>query len=772
MPRLRRRHFLQMAGSSLAAIGLSQIDFLRQGDRLHRALAQETSRKLALLVGINQYPAPISSLSGCANDVRLQYELLVHRYGFNPQDILIVTDGLAAPSLDLAARDIIAPATRQNIVNAFRDHLVDQAKEGDVVIFHYSGHGAYVTDPYPIDYATSPAYLDLAGYQGFEGFNGTLVPTDVFSPDSDEVVNDIMGSTLFLLSAAVNTDNFTMVLDSCHSGGGVRGNITYRAIDREIGASRNPSRAELDLQEELIAKLELTRDQVQLQRQAGIAKGVAMGSARAYQLAAEKRYEGFQAGVFTYLLTRYLWQTGDAQSLETMFVNLARITRAINERDAQDPVYFVQPGKAWNAEPPYLLSPPRSSADAVVRQVRADQSIELWLGGMTPSSLTAAASIYQVLDDQNRAIARIQQEGGVYEALKATGHCIDDAGNRIAPPAAIQPGSLLQEEIRGFGTDFKLRVGLHDSLGADLETAEQTLAGYDFVVPVPVNGETATDVLLGRFDESVQAAVRDMNIAERSDIVALAPGGIGLLGNDLQPFTDSFGSSQYESIGGAISRLFPRLRLLLAKQALESVVNTGNTNLNIDLQIGTVERGGLGVVSSGPTQRTRALAIPTLTAGERMSLTVTNRNDESLYVAVIATETDGDLYVYHPSDWNAAEIEAELGAGESLQVPNSDRFQLPVSGPSGYFNVLVIASREQLRDSLRSLQRIASRSRGAFLVFDEATERSRNPEDSLFSVLGDFFNDFSRTGARLEATDSSIDNSSVVAFSATIEVVE
>ena len=68
MSRIRRRHFLQMAGSSLAAIGLSQTDFLRQGEQFHQALAQATGRKLALLVGINQYPEPIGDLSGCLND--------------------------------------------------------------------------------------------------------------------------------------------------------------------------------------------------------------------------------------------------------------------------------------------------------------------------------------------------------------------------------------------------------------------------------------------------------------------------------------------------------------------------------------------------------------------------------------------------------------------------------------------------------------------------------------------------------------------------------
>ncbi len=73
---MKRRHFLQFAGSALAAMGMSQTDFLTQADGYGRAIAQNTPRKLALLVGVNDYPSPISDLRGCLTDVDLQYELL------------------------------------------------------------------------------------------------------------------------------------------------------------------------------------------------------------------------------------------------------------------------------------------------------------------------------------------------------------------------------------------------------------------------------------------------------------------------------------------------------------------------------------------------------------------------------------------------------------------------------------------------------------------------------------------------------------------------
>jgi len=51
MPKLKRRHFLQLAGSTLATVGLSQLDFIHQANRYAQVLAQSTPRKLALLVG-------------------------------------------------------------------------------------------------------------------------------------------------------------------------------------------------------------------------------------------------------------------------------------------------------------------------------------------------------------------------------------------------------------------------------------------------------------------------------------------------------------------------------------------------------------------------------------------------------------------------------------------------------------------------------------------------------------------------------------------------
>jgi hypothetical protein len=177
MPQLKRRHFLQAAGSTLATMGLSQLDFLQQADRYGKVLAQNTPGKLALLVGINAYKS--LPLLGCVTDTELQYELLRHRYGFKQEDILVLTDDRA---------------TRQNILTAFEEHLIKQAKPNDVVVFHFSGHGWMVRDPDP-----NPGFV----FNG-QGVNGTLIPYD-WDAGEPETVRNIMGHTLFLLMSALKT---------------------------------------------------------------------------------------------------------------------------------------------------------------------------------------------------------------------------------------------------------------------------------------------------------------------------------------------------------------------------------------------------------------------------------------------------------------------------------------------------------------------------------------------------------------------------------------
>jgi hypothetical protein len=80
----------------------------------------------ALLVGIDDYLAPVSALKGCVNDV-----IAIEAY----------LEGRVENSEHLHVQTFFnQEATYSAIVAGFRSHL-RQAKNGDVVLFYYAGHG-------------------------------------------------------------------------------------------------------------------------------------------------------------------------------------------------------------------------------------------------------------------------------------------------------------------------------------------------------------------------------------------------------------------------------------------------------------------------------------------------------------------------------------------------------------------------------------------------------------------------------------------------------
>ncbi|MFM7884386.1 MAG: caspase family protein, partial [Microcystis panniformis] len=119
---ITRRELIQQTGWGLLTLAISQGTL----NRHLAALAAPNPRKLALLVGIDQYGANIPPLPGCLTDVELQKDLLRYRFGFQDADIVTLTG---------------QKASGEAIEAAFLEHLIAQAKAGDVVIFHFSGYG-------------------------------------------------------------------------------------------------------------------------------------------------------------------------------------------------------------------------------------------------------------------------------------------------------------------------------------------------------------------------------------------------------------------------------------------------------------------------------------------------------------------------------------------------------------------------------------------------------------------------------------------------------
>jgi hypothetical protein len=158
-----------------------------------------TYKKLALLVGIDDY-LKMTNLKGCVNDVLDMKRLLTDNFGFNEKDILVLTN---------------KKATHKGIVDAFRTHLIDKATANTIVVFHYCGHGSQMRD-------------QKGGDEEFDHMDETIVPHDSRTPGKFDIRDDQLNGLFTQL--VKKTKNVTFILDSCHSGSGIRGTGVPRQV--------------------------------------------------------------------------------------------------------------------------------------------------------------------------------------------------------------------------------------------------------------------------------------------------------------------------------------------------------------------------------------------------------------------------------------------------------------------------------------------------------------------------------------------------------------
>lgn len=734
MPRIKRRYFIQSAGATLAAIGLSQVDFLRQAHQFDQVNAQAAPRKLALLVGINAYPG--HELSGCVNDVRSMQILLEHRYGFDLNNIKVLTD---------------AEATRQAILTAFETHLIAQAKPGDIVVFHFSGHGSMVLDSDP-----NPGFT----YSN-QGVDGTLIPYDL-DADGPGNLRCIMGHTLFLLMSALKTENVTVVLDSCHSGGGLRGNTIIRSLKVTDNELPPTPKEELDYQQTLLLKAGMGEKEFKQKRKLGIAKGVAIGAAKLDQEAQDVPFNGFYMGAFTYLLTRYLWQSPITQSLDSMFTNLELGTQMlVDNKGAQVPNYEAKPKSTNQQQPIFFSMAPRPAAEAVIHEPpQPGQPIKFWLAGVSPSTLNsyATGAVFNIIDAQGQTIGELEQT--------TPRNGLEAAGKLRSGNVQVAKGMLLREQIRGVPPNPKLKVGLDPSLDEALPTIQTSLNSVSWLEITPINQKQPVDYIIGRM-----TAENTKRLQAKS--LSLPPTkAISLFTADLTPIPDSFGGVS-EPTQMTIDRLRPRLKSLLAGQVLRSILgDTSPLKVSADIFPVDEKNNPLGKGRTLASRGLQAAAIKTqsvqtqpIKLGTSIGVQIKNNEQSNLYVAAIVISDSGEMGVLFPFGADAPEAASLVEGGKTKQIP----VPFQASSTPGFVELLLLMSREPLRDALRALQTIA-RGRGvrglqpAGLEADEADAFVNN-------LLGDV--DRSSRSAMLTVPSSykTIDAGKLAALSAVFQVV-
>jgi hypothetical protein len=713
---MKRRHFLQAAGSTFATLGLSQWNIIQQGNRYAKVLAQDTPRKLALLVGINHYPNSknFGDLRGCVNDVELQRRLLIHRFGFNEKDILTLTDH---------------QATRQGILTAFEEHLIKQAKPEDIVVFHFSGHGSRLYDPHPIQSCINIIANDE--------FNSTLIPTD---EESSGYSKGIMGRSLFLLTSALQTQNVTIILDSCYSGGGTRGNFRVRS---GTVSNLTPSAEEIAYQQQWMERLQLSETELAKQRCLGVAKGVVIASAQRDQEALDGTFNGFWAGAFTYLLSQYLWQ--QANTVEGAIESISRSLKSFTFR--QDP--FVDGGAR---QPVYFTQNLRMPADAVITQVSGNQAT-LWLGGVDYEGLEAfqPGASFAILDNNGQA-------SGELELLSRKG-LIGQANLINKGQFSLKPGMLLQESSRIIPADLRLTIGLDHSL-ENMKLAAQKISAIHRIQAVPAQPadnsySTEVQYILSRMPADYPQHSQNSLLPE--------VGSIGLFTAAFEVVPQSFGEPA-ETLTEAIQRLEPTFKSLLAGYVVKKTLNAHSSELNVDVSMNLLADPTYPLIKLSTRKnrsnlsRLQQVYSNTLPLNQFFQFQVTHYENKPLYLTSLLIDSTGKLIVIFPYHWPVFAESMQLLPNQTLTIGDINELRLKAI-EKGTGTVLIILSTTPMTKSIKTLSALANEQNRSI----GAIELSREPVD----IIGDLLEDLSRGGLGVQAR---MNPSEIASLSMTFQV--
>lgn len=719
---LSRRALIKQAGAAIAALGL--VDVLSSGfsegnnaygqplspqDRaLNQALAQafgssSGGRKFALLIGINEYPETAlasgrpSALSGCTTDVALQRQLLIHRFGFAPADVLSLVN---------------EQATRTGIYQAFEEHLYRQAKAGDKVVIHFSGYGALVR------------INDLSGNQQTLR---SLVPFDGRLPtESRPALNDILEVELKTLIQQLKSRDVTTLLDAgfVHVSEPLSGGLRSRARSA-IATGTLPAPFPL-----------LTHQQ--LLREGDPFPGTLLRGAAPDEAVLERQWSGFSAGSFTYGLTQYLWSApapvSVSQALGQSQSTLLRWGRTqaqpmVSGRAVGDSRATDRPGA--NAELAALVDsspiyhvPVFGSAqgEGVIQSLSDDgQRVTLWLGGV-PQRVLEYLGPQTILSCGNRRLKLRSRDGLTAKAIPIPTPVPTDAARVEAPGAGgssptgpdsanssseLQVGQPFFEAVRVLPKSINLIVAL-DSRLERIERVDATsaLSALTFVTstsdtdlpadyllakpvveknatltaslrPVQLPGKTAESP--GQSQPAKPRVTRKSAEAKPVESTApageaapefpLQPRGYGLFSLTRSPIPGTL-ALQDEAIKPAIARLSTKLQTLLALKLLRLSENQAASRLPVRVTLEMVSPEEkqllscqtLRTLAAQASQRNSALEtglLPQIPLGSRVRYRIFNDSAQPLYYTLINVDPRDRLSAFFP----ASETAAPSGSG-------------------------------------------------------------------------------------------------------------
>jgi len=162
----------------------------------------------ALVIGINYIKTPEIGLNGCCTDAYNTKEMLLNRFGFLNENIIILTDDNIS---------VTKESNTSNIENSL-NQLVDKTNENaKLIIIFYSGHGTQNPD-------------EIGGDFEIDGNDECWVLSDYKTTGyfTDDKLRNLF------LNRLIQNVNVLIISDSCHSGSMADLSWTYNSSTKKV----------------------------------------------------------------------------------------------------------------------------------------------------------------------------------------------------------------------------------------------------------------------------------------------------------------------------------------------------------------------------------------------------------------------------------------------------------------------------------------------------------------------------------------------------------
>lgn len=571
--------------------------------------AVTTSRKFALLVGAWDYERTSAGdfdtlksegrTPGPLEDVEALRRVLVGRLGFGADDVRVLTSR--------------AETTRASILRNFRTFLVEQTRPGDLIYFHYSGHGSQLPDRDLFDARGRPTNKNPLVDEP-DGLDETLVPTDYGVNGTNEIRDDELNVLVASLMER-RPGGVVLTFDCCHSGtlsrGGWGRGKGWKERTEWVGPKPTPPAAARG-------------------RSAGMRDGLlepAPTAATGYVAisAARERERAWQVydpklrlemGRFTQALVTALAETDSRTTYEDLFVRIR--TLMANRYADQHPQFEGPDGKtvlggAVKDRPTYLPVYTNRRGELIL-----DAGV---LHGVTEGSVVA---LYPMEAGELSAAVRLA-------TAEVTAVRLSDStlALRADTTRAQMPVSMKGVEVEHSYGPERMSLLLEGGARAAQEQAVLNEVRRLAVVNANVKAGAPWDLRLRATDEPGGARVGKVWLLERSD------------GSEVGRVADAEGAA--ERIAASIRReaKWRHVKSLENRNPL-SLVKVKMRIVRVEVR-GDCERG-LSYVSDAP----EPFNPPRLRVGDAVAVEVMNLGSRDAYVTLFDLSSEGDIMQLWP----------------------------------------------------------------------------------------------------------------------------